>query len=290
MRLWIWRNFRIELPDDWEMLQFSRRSEDGCCAFADRYQFRLEFNWRAVEGPPDLVRMMSDYEAKLKLEGTMPDAVRVQTGHWEGVEGHQGRRLVSRLGRYFPDEHCLIEVVLLCPEERDGELERHVLESVATEPGRLGCFRRWRAFGMDLLAADALTLQECRMEPAYARMAFADPTRGRRETFQRVGMVPEWFQGTVKEWLIDQAPKDVLLDSEALTVERGHSVATIGGGRRTGRLARLCRKGGCYEAAGWICPADGRLYCVAATGSDASAGIGLAGARLSCCNDLELAR
>ena len=104
MRLWVWRYFRLELPDDWEMLQFSRNPHAGRCAFADRYQFRLEISWQALSGPPNMDRLVSDYLSKLKLDGTMPDAVRLDRPPWVGLRGHQGGILTSRFSRHFPAE------------------------------------------------------------------------------------------------------------------------------------------------------------------------------------------
>ena len=66
MQTCIWRDLRIELPEDWEMLQFSLQRQAGRCAFADRYQFRLELGWRTAEAKPEIERMMSDYLAQMK--------------------------------------------------------------------------------------------------------------------------------------------------------------------------------------------------------------------------------
>ncbi len=50
MRLWIWRGLCMKVPDDWEMLQFETNTGKGGCAFADRYQFRFEVDWKVVQG------------------------------------------------------------------------------------------------------------------------------------------------------------------------------------------------------------------------------------------------
>jgi hypothetical protein len=286
MRLWIWRHFRLELPDDWEMLQFSRESRVGRCSFADRYQFRLELSWRTAQGPPDFDRLMSDYLAKLKLDATMPDAASTRVGDWPGLEGHQGGMLTSRFGRHFAGESCLVEAVFLWPESKDERLEEGILKSVAAEPEHPGRLRRWKAFGMDLLATSGLEMEECRVDPAYARMSFASAQPGREETFERLGMVSEWLRVTVKEWLHQQTPRDVALSSKGSAAERGHAIETIGGSLRAG----LVRKPRRHEAAAWICPEDGRLYHVSTTGAEAGEAAPLAGRRLSCCREMEQSR
>ncbi len=99
MRLWVWRNFRMKLPDDWEMLSFSRKSAAGSCAFADRYGYRAELSWKEFNcGPgerPDVKRLMSDYCAKLISEDQMPDARPWQVGSWRGLVGHVGGKTWS---------------------------------------------------------------------------------------------------------------------------------------------------------------------------------------------------
>ena len=91
----VWRGVRLELPEDWEMLQFSSNPKQGRCAFADRYQYRLEFSWRTVSGPPDFERMLSDYRAKLKDEG-MEGVAEARHGAWSGFRGETEGRFSSR--------------------------------------------------------------------------------------------------------------------------------------------------------------------------------------------------
>lgn len=317
MRLHVWRNFRIELPDDWEMLQFSRGAEAGRCAWADRYQFRLELNWRTVKAPLDFERMASDYRSKLRDDGEMSDVERTRAAGWQGVRARKGGVFQARLGRHFGEESCLVEIVFLWPGSSDGRLEKVILRSVRPEPERSGGFRRWRAFGMDLLASKGLVLRDCTIEPANARMTFADEKRGRRarrreEAFYRIGMVPEWLaraDGTsspghaaaerptpegskspVADWLSRHTPGEVVGRSEGLAEVRGHIVERISGQWRAGFVSSLLGRRSRYEAAAWICPVDGRLYFASATSpiSGEAAEIDLAPGRLSCCAALEL--
>ena len=286
MRLWIWRHFRLELPDDWEMLQFSRESEAGRCGFADRYQFRLEFYWRRTDGPPDVERMTSDCLAKRRLDGSMPEATLVRVGAWEGIAGRDGRLFVGRFGRYFDPERCLVEIVFLWPESRDSELEERVLASVGVEPAGPDGLRRWKAFGLDLWATDGLPLLGCRVEPAHASLTFAGGAPERREQFGRFGMVSEWLHGTTREWLRRQSLGSVELEAESSQSVSGHAIETLRGLRRPRGLGRFVGRGVACEAAAWVCPADGRLYHVSLLGPEGKAGAPLAGQRLTCCEAL----
>ncbi|MBM4034517.1 MAG: hypothetical protein FJ291_22455 [Planctomycetes bacterium] len=294
MRLWVWRNIRIELPDDWEMLQFSRDPQAGRCAFADRYQFRAELSWQAVPGPPDMARLASDYLAKLTRDGTRPAsptrqdsapegrATAVSFGEWRGLRGSENGLATSRFCRYLAEESCIVELVLPWPEALDARLEEAVLGSVAAEPQWPWGLRRWRAFGMDLLASHGLALHECSVEPAAARMTFGDERTGCSETFQRLGMVSEWLCGTVRDWLCRQKPSGVAWASEASAQVNGHTIETRAGMVKRGLARRALR----YEATAWLCPADGRLYCVSAAGSDGMSASELAGRRLACCGSM----
>ncbi len=292
METWVWRNLRLELPEDWEMLQFSRNPEAGRCAWADRYQFRLELSWQAAARPPDMERLVSDYMAKLRTTGAMPDARRCDAAGWRGIRGHEGGMLTSRFSRHFAPERCLVEAVFLWPEgeghpkarlrtEGLAEEER-ILESVAAEPERADGLRRWRAFGMDLLASKGLALHDCSVEPALARMAFGDGRGGAQETFLRLGLVCEWLKGSIADWLRQQRPADVEVLSEERSERAGHAVAAVVGARKPA----LFRRGSAYVAAAWQCPRDKRVYCASFSGTSACEPNALAGRRLACCNEM----
>ncbi len=286
MERWVWCNFGLSVPADWEMLQFTRNPESGRCAFADRYQFRLELNWRAVPGRPDFDRMMSDYAASLQLQG-MKDGSRFRHRAWHGVGGEMDGQIITRLGRWFANEGSVVELVFLWPRKKDSGLMRRVADSVGEEPAHDG-LRRWRAFGMDLLAAKPLTFSACRVEPGNVELEFSDPKRRSLERFGRRGMVREWLKSPLDRWLrrwIDQELRDVRTSFSDI---HGHSVHSLTGEKTLPGLRR--RRARC-DAAAWICPADGRLYSVSCSrprsGSDRDAA--LAGGRLSCCPSLELA-
>jgi hypothetical protein len=289
VRLWIWRDWRIEVPDDWEMLQFSRNPRQGSIAFADRYQFRFELHWREVAGPPDFGRMMSDYEARLKEQG-MAKPGRVQRGAWQGIEGVTDGVLSTRFGRYFPVAACLVEVVFLWPESWDSDLTGEILDRIELEPVRPDGLRRWRAFGMDCLVSPRLDLDECDVQPACVELRFSDAKRHTVERFARRGMVSDWLKVPMPDWLRTWAGREARVLASR-SVERGqHRVEGLVAESRApglaGAIFKYCRS----ETAAWICPRDKRLYSVALTrlargGRDeGSQAVG----RLSCCSGMEL--
>jgi len=280
MKLWVWRGIRIEVPDDWEMLLFSRRREAGRCAFADRYQFRLELSWREGNARPDMERMLSDYLAKLRLDGTLPDAHEVRNGPFRGIEGHQEGVPTSRFGLYVERATCLVELVFLWPGERDLDLERTILASVEAELPWANRLQHWRAFGLDVLTPQGLSLKECRNEPANAALTFADPRSQTIERFTRLGLVDEWLDRPLEDWLRSQVPRDTTIASTDTTTESGHEMVVLAGSRRPGFLRRAAP----YVAAAWRCPEDGRLYALSSTGPQAPP----IGHRLSCCAEMEL--
>ena len=100
--LWVWRGFRMELPDDWECLQFSKEQKAGRIAFADRYQFRMEFSWQVISGRPEMKRLIGDYIAKVKTENEDEEPVARNVGPWHGLKtGQKHSTLNTRFSRYF---------------------------------------------------------------------------------------------------------------------------------------------------------------------------------------------
>jgi hypothetical protein len=258
-RLWIWRHFRLRLPADWEMLQFTRNPAVGRCAFADRYAFRLEMNWRAVGGPPDFDLMLRDYTTRLREQGH--EHLRpVRRAGWRGVVGERQGLALSRFGAYFDEASCLVELVFIWPEMSvDRSLEQTVLESVGEEPPDAAGRRRWRAFGMDVHVHGGLSPARCRVLPGEVDWVF-EATRGRpRVRVRRIGLRPLWMRQGVDAWLRANAPP--LRGARGETMERqGHALHRWSGRLRTGGLERLTRGPRDYWAEAWVCPADDRLY------------------------------
>jgi len=264
---WIWRHFAVRLPGDWELLQYSRNAAAGRCAYADRYAFRFELSWRVVPGPPDVERMLSDYEMEHVRQGGAPPQ-RATHADWRGFETAAGPAQSSRYGRYFPGEGCLVEAVFLWPHGIDRDLIRATLASIREEPSDPGGFRRWRAFGMDLLVPPGLNMQSCTIRPAQAEWMFADQRRRRQMRVQRLGMVADWLEGTPSDWLKRTAAKDAPGGRPTIVNRHGHDIAClVGPPRRTwnGRLGRSRTVAARY---GWICPENGRLFGLSVNGLD----------------------
>jgi len=264
MSPWIWRNFKLELPDDWEMLRFSQRFDDGRCVFADRYQYRLEMTWRKVAGPPDFDRMMKDYMGRLETgqDVSKSDLKRSACSDWQGIEGTYRSVYHSRYGKYFARESCLVEIVLFWPDGKDAGLQRTILDSVSEAAPIAGKWRRWQAFGMDFLVSQDLDNRQFKVDPAKVVMRFSYASGDtRQERFERLGMVHNWLKESVAEWLDRHISPDVVARSTTTKTIDGHAIHIITGRRRRRAIAFVRHRWLRHQAAAWICPHDGRLYC-----------------------------
>jgi hypothetical protein len=280
----------MELPEDWELLQFSRERSEGRIAFADRYQFRFEFSWRVIGGRPDMQRLTNDYLAKVRVENDDRNARTRNVGPWHGLRTGEKAALSTRFSRYFPQESCLVESVFLWPDGVDVGVERKTLDSIGEERQTSPNRKRWRAFGMDALASSDLVLAQCLVEPARAQLKFVSSTgRRREEQYERLGMVPEWMKCSVREWLVRHVPKAAVVEAENGDSVRGHEIQTLRCTSYANGMARLLGRKTYHEVAAWLCPVDGRLYSARLTGQEAPPSEDLqtlAGGRLSCCGDV----
>ena len=287
MQLWIWRNIHIALPDDWEMLQYSREHDQGKCAFADRYQFRLELTWKKFPGPPDFDRMLSDYGSKLTNEKGLKNLKQFKVGRWQGIGGELGDLWTSRYGAWMKRERILVEIVFIWPQVREADIENEVLRSAGEESSRQEGLQRWKTFGMELFASDEYALSECQIEPGVASMTFTDPANpDRLENFERRGMVEDWLEASVSEWLRVQFPKDLQVHFENSYLVGEREIQRIAGTHRTKKIGGLGSKELHFEGAAWICPEDGRLYCFRTKNPADDPSHRRAGERLACCNHL----
>ena len=249
---WIWRQVGVSLPAEWECLQFARDPQAGRCAFADRYRYRFELNWRQSKAEPDFGRMMKDYEGA--LAETWEGIRKVKCGGWPGLRGKRGGEVVSRYGRWLAGIELLVEVVFVHPGRRDAGLEESILATVREVPPEATGLQLWRAFGMEVCVPREFVLGECVVEPARVGMRFDGPKGPDRWIFRRYGMVDSWLKGPVRDWLAAQAADPV---RNVRAKPGGAGVERIEAEWRPKGL--LLRKGA-YAAAAWREGADGRLY------------------------------
>jgi hypothetical protein len=255
MITWIWRQIGIDLPADWECLQYSVNREAGRCAFADRYRFRLELNWRTFASPPDFDRMLKDYAGS--LEATWGDVCSVRCRGWPGLVGQRPGEAVSRFGAYLEELGIVVELVFIHPEQRDDALEARILNTVREVMPDAAGFQRWRAFGMDLRVPRAFTLKECAVRPLLTGLRFEGPKKPDGWVFRRYGMVDRWLQLSLRDWLAAQTG-DSLKEGrpETLTRRNEHVERLTGAWRPRG----LLHKRGVFAAAAWRNEQDRRLY------------------------------
>ena len=285
MERWVWQGIQVELPPDWEMLQFSCNPLKGRCAFADRYQFRLELDWLAVDSAPDVTRALSDYQARLAEEGA-ERVEPVRCAGWRGLFGVQNGEEVSRFLHYLEDRGAFVEIVFAWPGAREPGLERAVLQTVRPGESSASGGRCWRAFGMELIASPGLALDRCVVRPAHAEMVFVYARGRREERFARRGMVSDWLDVTIGDWLRRECPSTAAVSRERAVERCGHRITGLSAEVRGPGLFGKRRS---VQTAAWLCPGDGRLYSVACTCAGTSAGddpLRLAGSNLRCCQEL----
>ena len=282
----VWRNFGMLIPADWEMLLFSSEFKHGRCVFADRNQFRLEFNWQTVPRAPDFERMLRDYRKALEAQKPVREVGAADIAGWHGLAVQAGNATTARFGRHFPGERCLVEMVFIWPGKRAEHMERQMLESVREEAVAADGTRRWRAFGMEMRVDAKLKLRSCVAQPGRAKLVF-DPGRDgvQRVEFERLGMTAQWLKRPVPEWLRLRVPATVAVRHEETLSRAGHSVSLCAGDRRAGGLSRLLGRRCRSDAYAWVCPADGRLYCLTLSGALPGAAPLSAWTRLTCCDE-----
>jgi len=288
MKTFIWRHFAIQIPDHWDMLQYSKNWIVGNCVFADRYQYRLEFNWRAVAGTPDYDRMLSDYMSKLKNDYNMKQAQYTKSGKWKGIKGYLNSLLTTRYGYYFKNESCVIEIVFIWPDKIDSQIERTVLNSIKEIDEKNG-FYQWKAFHMDMYVSKELILDATLALPAHTKMTFLTKKPFKKEIFQRIGMVKQWLKIPLKDWVRDKIPKNVRIESENSETQSNHQIETFKGYYFTDASAKLLNRKSKYITSAWVCPEDERLYKM--TGifpyKDFTDDYHIPAKRLSCCVHLK---
>ncbi len=282
---WVWHNISVDLPEDWEMLQFANDAEQGRIAFADRSDFRLELSWRRVGNRPDLERMRSDYASRLLNEMDHSEANIADMLDWSGLKSVKNGKVSTRLLNHFGESRMLIEAVFRWNDAPDLSLEEQILSSLMVDDGDASAFQAWRCFGLDLSVPSAFTLSDVQALPASTVMEFGykkpDKATIRAE---RRGLLKFWLKGSVIEWLVRQLPRKPKTLESTQYSEAGHDIFRIKGtlpyGSGWGSLFMRQK----FESVGWICPEDKRLYTLGALSRPSHASLfEKQSVQLSCC-------
>ncbi len=270
--LYIWRHFRLQVPDDWEMLFYAKPLQAGRCAFADRYQHRLEFSWSIVPSKPDFDRMISDYLAEVRRDERASEAAETEVAGWRGFSAQLGDVRTTRFGAYMPEERVLLECVFLWPKRREKDVERRVLGSIAYEPAHEG-LRRWRAFGMDCDVTEGLALHTAKIAPGSALLSFRpEKDDGREENFERLALVEHWLRRPLREWLAMRRPSRVRVLAQETLTDGPRELEHLSGDRPAAGIARAWAGRTRFDSRAWRDPQDDRLYVQSISGGDPAVG------------------
>lgn len=287
MKEWLWNGIGLSLPDDWEMLQFTRNPAKGRCAFADRYQFRFELDWLRVDAPPDLQHMADDYLAKLKEDGLKNPA---KTAHspWLGATGIDNGQPISRYATFFPAKSFLVEAVFIWDkkENASASFEGRILDGIHVQPDKLDDTQQWTAFGMDWITSPKLDFESCQVSPGFAEAVFSNEKTRSIQTFSRRGMVEHWLKIPMQDWLENTVPKEYTISESTHSVIRGHEVWHVEAKRSRSVLVDWLHGRRIVKSSAWICPVDKRLYFVSAMAHPDSL---TKTPSLACCPDMEAA-
>jgi len=139
---------------------------------------------------------------------------------------------------------------------------------------------------MEMWVSAELKLRSCTAQPGRAGLVF-DPSRegAQRAEFERLGMISQWLKRPLPEWLRLRVPATVAVRREETLTRAGHSVSLCAGDRRAGGVSRLWGRRCRCDAYAWVCPADGRLYCLTLSGALPAAAPLSAWTRLACCDE-----
>ena len=247
-----WLGISIDVPVEWELLQFSRMAKAGNLAWADRYEFRLELTWKEAASAPDLDRIMDDYKASL-VEEDQPAPQPTSWGTWQGLVDVQPGGM-SRYGHYEESVGRLLELVFLWEKERDMDLEYAVLNSVKPVD-------HWQAFGLEVRTPQFLEMTECTVQPANVQWTFSDSKKAKHSWhFERMGMLDAWLNVPLDAWLLGKEPVD-LIDRQPQEAQiAGHDLATVTGFVPALKFPQFSKRSGRFIGAAWVCPVDNRLY------------------------------
>ncbi|MBP5673610.1 MAG: hypothetical protein IKP58_16280 [Victivallales bacterium] len=284
-----WNAINLELPDEWELLQFSKSADNGKIAFADRYQFRLEIDWSTVSAPPDLDRMASDYKSKLAEEGTKDAKLAVHLP-WKGISAKDADYFLSRYVNYFPSRSLMLEAVFIWPDDLKPSpaFEGKILDSIQVASYQEDAQQHWKAFGLDFYVKDDHYLYELIAEPAKTQYMFRSTDRHEVETIARRGMVKEWMKIPVDQWLAKQVPKEYEVSDQSARVENDHQVYSLTAKRKPTVLVDWIHGTRTITASAWICPKDHRLYMAAKLAPAYKKGKKHAPLKVACCDSLEI--
>ncbi|TVR51134.1 MAG: hypothetical protein EA425_07790 [Puniceicoccaceae bacterium] len=255
METWIWHGLRLQLPADWELLEFSKNPRQGRLLFADADDIRLEASWQEAAGEPGWRRLLSDYRHMLEEAGWDTAKPR-RHGPWHLLPTEGGDRIAWRAFRHFPGSRRLLELVVRPPPEQTLDAVTSLLDG-CDWPQPPEDSLHWRAFGIEVRFSSHHRLKDCDIKPAHVKLEFEHERH--RLVCERRGLADLWLRGDLEEWIESKLPEGTrVLKREARFDEAGPGFDFNGVHHRgRGMLGWLRRRP--FTGRLWRCSRCGRI-------------------------------
>jgi hypothetical protein len=258
----------LRLPADWHVVRHSLKPELGKLDLVDRRRARLTLSWTQCKSPPDLDRLISDYQDRERLDQADAKVEPLRRlGHWRGFRRAEGEGKTShRAVRYDSKTARLIELLLLSyrDDDRASDLVDRVLGSVELCASTKDV-RRWCAFGVDVKTPQNFRLVALKVEPGDVSFSFAEfseagskPT-GAAATIRRLGLVESWHNDDLRGLVI--ANQKSTRFSKFEPIRQSQAPALLASGvQRVRPLRRVLGGLPQHRVLAWRSPSENAIY------------------------------
>jgi len=244
-----WHHLCVEIPDEWEVIEYGTRQKDGSLRLSDPEGETLQVHWSTLKRAPNMRNRLQTWLAKYSPG---EDARFREVEAWS-LCAVKGGPLVAV--RHDAEVRVLLTLVFSAhARENVGDAAiAAILNSYSQNRGER---RVWAAFGIDVMLPGAWELDSVEALPAAQRMHFCRRD-GERVSVHRYGMLPMVLAGDTDETFFAR-----LKGRRSLVRVEGpwRSGLAFSYRRTQNRLMDVFRRTAIGLAWLWREPALGRLY------------------------------
>lgn len=167
-----WHHLELDIPNTWEVIRFSKKTDDGQIVLSDRFGETMHIFWKKIKEAPSIERRITELVEANSPDKEAPPDIRSkikEISKWQ-VYFHSNKKFPVFAGRYLEDKKILLNITLPPHKKHDPRKAiEPILASYSPNDKEEKC---WAMSGINVTLPTEYFIEGVELLPACQRMSF----------------------------------------------------------------------------------------------------------------------